>query len=91
MLVVETTTLSTKGQLILPKTIRDAHGWDAGTRFVVEEAPGGVVLRPLTPGAPSRLEEVAGSAQYHGRPKSLSEMDRAIARQVKERHGRGRY
>lgn len=89
--MVETTTLSTKGQLILPKTIRDAHGWDAGTRFVVEEAPGGVVLRPLTPGAPSRLEEVAGSAQYHGRPKSLSEMDRAIARQVKERHGRGRY
>ena len=88
---METTTLSTKGQLILPKTIRDAHGWDAGTQFVVEEAPGGVVLRPLTPASPSRLEEVAGSAQYHGRPKSLREMDRAIARQVKERHGRGRY
>jgi AbrB family looped-hinge helix DNA binding protein len=91
MRAVETTTLSTKGQLILPKMIRDAHGWNAGTRFVVEEAAGGVVLRPLMPALPSRLEEVAGSAQYHGRPKTLSDMDRATAKQVKARHGRGRY
>jgi AbrB family looped-hinge helix DNA binding protein len=91
MRAVETTTLSTKGQLILPKTIRDAHGWSAGTRFVVEEAAGRVVLRPLTPAPPSRLEEVAGSAQYRGRPKTLGEMEHAIAKQVKERRGRGRY
>jgi AbrB family looped-hinge helix DNA binding protein len=88
---VETTTLSTKGQLILPKMIRDAHGWNAGTRFVVEEAAGALVLRPLTPAPPSRLDEVAGSAHYHGRPKTLSEMESAIAKQVKERRGRGRY
>ena len=90
-MIVETTRLSTKGQLILPKAIRDARHWDVGTEFAVEEAPGGIMLRPLKPPPASRLEEVAGCLRYHGRAKTLREIERAIARQAKERRGRGRY
>ena len=36
-----TTTLSTKGQVILPKPIREALGWDAGARLIVERTPEG--------------------------------------------------
>ena len=42
-----TTTISTKGQLILPKAIRDRLQWDAGTRLAVEHTADGVLLKPL--------------------------------------------
>ena len=39
----------------------------------------------------TRLEEVSGCLRYYGRPKTVKEMDRAIAGEVKSRRGRGRY
>ena len=43
---MQTTRLSTKGQIILPKSIRDSRAWGAGTEFTVEETKDGVLLRP---------------------------------------------
>lgn len=40
-------TLSSKGQLVLPKSVRDRHGWKAGDRFQVVETAGAVLLRAL--------------------------------------------
>jgi AbrB family looped-hinge helix DNA binding protein len=88
---MEITKLSTKGQVILPKTIREAYGWNPGTEFAVEEVPGGVALRPLRPSPAARLEDVAGCLQYTGRAKSLRQMEKAIATEVKVRRDRGRY
>ena len=34
---METTRLSTKGQIVLPKGIRAARAWEPGTEFTVEE------------------------------------------------------
>jgi AbrB family looped-hinge helix DNA binding protein len=36
--------LSTKGQVILPKSIRQRRHWDAGTRLVIEDTDDGVLL-----------------------------------------------
>lgn len=55
-----TTTLSTKGQLILPKAVRDRRGWSSGDRLVVEERAEGVLLIREAGGTPTRLEDVAG-------------------------------
>jgi AbrB family looped-hinge helix DNA binding protein len=88
---METTRLSTKGQVILPKAIREAHHWSAGTEFVVEEAAGGVVLRPLRRSPPTRFEDVAGCLRYKGRAKTLKQMEGAILSELKERRARGRY
>jgi AbrB family looped-hinge helix DNA binding protein len=88
---VETTRLSSKGQLILPKSVRDARSWEAGTRFIVEEVPEGVLLRPVRPFAAAAFDEVFGCLKYSGPPKTLLQMKRAIALGVKRRHGRGRY
>ena len=87
----ETTKLSSKGQLILPKSIRDAHNWQPGTKFAVEPVAGGVLLKPLKPFPATRLEDVFGCLKYNGRPKTIAEMDRAIVKELKERRGRGRY
>ena len=56
-----TTRMSTKGQLVLPKAIRERRGWSAGVEFDIEERPEGVLLRPAAKQTPSRMEDVFGS------------------------------
>lgn len=88
---METTRLSSKGQVILPKSLRDAHHWVPGTEFDVEDRPEGVLLRPKKPFPITQLQDVIGCAGYTGPAKSLEEMEEAIAKGVLERHARGRY
>jgi AbrB family looped-hinge helix DNA binding protein len=76
--------LSSKGQLVLPAALRNAHRWGEGDEFVVEEVPEGLLLRPRKPFPATRLDEVAGSLRYAGPPKSIEEMDAAIAAAVRE-------
>ena len=88
---METTKLSTKGQLILPKPIRDKHRWQPGTEFIVEEIPDGILLRQARPFPPTRLDDVIGCLNYRGKPKTIEDMSRGIAEAVKKRDARGRY
>jgi AbrB family looped-hinge helix DNA binding protein len=86
-----TTTLSTKGQLILPQAIRARRRWGPGTRLLVEETPDGVLLKAAPVFAPTRPEDVFGSAKRKGTPISGDDMDAAIVREAKRRRARGRY
>jgi AbrB family looped-hinge helix DNA binding protein len=87
----QTTTVSTKGQVILPKAIRERRNWAAGTRLIAEETPDGVLLKAAPVFAPTRPEEVGGMLAYRGPPKTLEEMDAAITAEVKRRRARWRY
>lgn len=86
-----TTTVSTKGQVILPKAIRERRRWTPGTRLVVEDTAEGVLLKPAPLFPPTRPEDVFGMLRYPGPPKTIEEMDEAIAAEVQRRHARGRY
>jgi AbrB family looped-hinge helix DNA binding protein len=88
---VTTTTVSTKGQVILPKAIRRRRDWPPGTRLVVEETAEGVLLRRARVFPETRTEDVFGSLRYDGPPKTIEEMDEGIVAEVKRRHARGRY
>ena len=58
---METTKLSTKGQIILPASIRAARDFQPGDEFAVEASSRGILLRPLNPPFPrTRLEDVVG-------------------------------
>jgi bifunctional DNA-binding transcriptional regulator/antitoxin component of YhaV-PrlF toxin-antitoxin module len=86
-----TTRLSSKGQLILPKALREQYHRPAGTELEIEERPDSKVLRPKKPVPTTLLTDVVGCAGYRGPAKSLDDMEEAIARGVTERHARGRY
>lgn len=86
-----TTTLSTKGQVILPIAIRRRKHWDAGMRLVVEDTSEGVLLKPAPLFPPTQPEQVFGSLSHSGPPKTLEEMRAGIEAEVKRRHARGRY
>ena len=88
---METTRLSSKGQVILPTSVRDAHRWRPGTEFIVENTADGVLLRPAKSIPQSRLEDVVGCLRYAGKPKTLDQMESAIVAEVKARRGRGRH
>lgn len=83
-----TTTVSTKGQVILPKVIRDQRRWPAGTSLVVRDTPEGVLLtrEPLFP--PTRLEDVVGMLKYDGPPVTIEEMEEAVSEHFRSRYGR---
>jgi AbrB family looped-hinge helix DNA binding protein len=86
---METTRLSSKGQVILPKSIRSAHHWEPGVEFVVEDTPAGVLLRPVRTFPQTCLKEVVGCTGYKGPARTVGEMDAAIAIGVRERNKRG--
>ena len=86
-----TTVISTKGQVILPKAIRDQRQWPAGTRLLVENTPDGVLLSAQPAFAPTRSHEVFGSLRVDGKEKSIAQMNAGIAAEAKRRHARNRY
>jgi len=86
-----TTTVSTKGQVILPKAVRERRHWGAGTRLEVEETDDGVRLTPAPLFPRTRLDDVYGCLAYKGPAKTITEMDEAIAVEVRARHVRSRY
>lgn len=79
-----TTTVSTKGQVILPKAIREQRRWSAGTRLTVEDTPEGVLLKPSPIFPETSVDEVFGSMRA-GRALSVEEMNEAVAREAKRR------
>jgi AbrB family looped-hinge helix DNA binding protein len=85
------TRISTKGQVILPKAVRDRHGWTAGTVLEVEDGPSGVTLKPARVFPPTRPEDVRGVLKYDGPPISIEDMHKGIEDEVRRQHARGRY
>ena len=80
-----TTVLSTKGQFILPKAIRERRQWSAGTRLSVEDTPDGVLLKAEPAFAPTTIDEVFGSLRYEGPAKSIDDMNAAITAEARRR------
>ena len=77
---METTRLSNKGQIVIPKNVRAAHGWEPGLEFIVEDTGDGIKLKPKTPFLETTAEELLGCVDYKGPKKSLKEMQAAIAK-----------
>ena len=83
-----TTSLSAKGQVVIPKDVRDALGWAEGQRLSVRRANGGILLTPATAERPriSWDEFRRRVPRHEGPPISVEDMDAAVARMFAERH-----
>ncbi len=82
---METTKLSSKGQIIIPKAVRDARGWGPGTTFEIEETKDGIMLRPAKPFPSTHIDSVIGCLKWNGPPKTIEEMDAAVLAAAKRR------
>jgi len=75
--------LSSKGQVVIPKEMRDALGLKPGQSLDVTRAGGGILLRPTGAKSGRSFEEITANiralVRYDGPPVSVEEMNRAIA------------
>ena len=76
---METVRLSSKGQFVLPKAIRDLHHWGPGTELMILERDSEVIIRAARPFPETLLEPADASPVYSGTPLTIEDMDRAIA------------
>jgi len=82
---METTRLSSSGQVVIPQAVRDAHGCVEGVEFIVEDVSGGILLRPARHFPATTLDKVAGCLNYTGPGKSIEDMDRAVDDEMQDR------
>jgi AbrB family looped-hinge helix DNA binding protein len=73
-----TTVLSQKGQVVIPKSLREDRGWLPGLRLVVEATPDGLSLRPLDAKRSEAASSLLGCTGYRGPRRSLADMEAAI-------------
>ena len=85
---VPSATVTSKGQITIPKDVRARLGLEAGDRVVfVVHSDRNVVLKP----AKSDVRHLHGMLYRKGRrPRTAEEMDDGIARSVAGKHGRQR-
>lgn len=80
-----TTRLSNKGQIVLPKNIRDSHNWQPGTAFIINDLGDSIILKPIKQFKSTSLDEVMGCMEYKGPKKGLKDFELAIAKGAKGR------
>jgi AbrB family looped-hinge helix DNA binding protein len=89
---MERTQLSSKGQVVIPKAIRDALKLEPGVEFTVTTVANTVVLEPNVRrpkiSAREAVERLRTLRSYRGKPLSVEEMDEAISRRIRKEWSR---
>ncbi len=83
---MNTTKLSSKGQVIIPKSLRTAHHWEAGQELVVVDVGDGILLKPKTPFPETEINDAASCLEFKGKAKTLDDMKSAIAKGIMEKY-----
>ncbi|QMW21770.1 AbrB/MazE/SpoVT family DNA-binding domain-containing protein [Sandaracinobacteroides saxicola] len=86
------TKFSVKGQIVVPKEVRDALGWKAGTSVEVVQRPDGVLLRSVRPKPAhggmtfdERIAKIRAIINYQGPPISKEEWKESIGEYFRTR------
>lgn len=81
------TVLSSKGQAVIPKTVRDALGLMPGDRIEIEIEGGSARLTPVRPTVNRDVAAAAGmfTAPNIGKPRSLFDFDPAALLRQQDR------
>lgn len=69
-----TITLSSKGQVVIPKEIRDELHWVAGTQITLVSSASGVMLKAVPKKTGRRFENLIGMLKHEGQPLSIEEL-----------------
>lgn len=75
---MESTKLSSKGQVVIPKNFRSAYRWETGQELVIIDTGDGILFKTKAPFNESNLSDVAGCLKYAGTAKTLADMEEAV-------------
>jgi AbrB family looped-hinge helix DNA binding protein len=73
-------TITPEGQLTIPQEVRDALGWSAGDRVVIEAVEGVLVAKPRS----THVMDLAGmlGKPPHGAGATIEDMDEAVGQAI---------
>lgn len=78
--------MSSKGQIVIPKAMRDSHHLQPGVEFVIVEEGNSLRLMPASVVKKVTVEEVGGILHRHGRkPMSDDDMQAVLRAKAKAR------
>lgn len=72
---MDSTKLSSKGLVIIPKYIRSSYHWEAGQELIVIDTGDCILLKPKAALLEPKLSEVAGCLHSESTAKTIEEMD----------------
>ena len=82
---METTKLSSNGQVVIPGPLRKSHHWQAGQELVVIDVGDGILLKSGDVFRETQINDVASCLKFTGKARSLEDMELAILKGVKEK------
>jgi bifunctional DNA-binding transcriptional regulator/antitoxin component of YhaV-PrlF toxin-antitoxin module len=83
---MQTIKLTSNRQITIPDNLCQIYNWHEGQEFIIVYFNGSVILKPTQPFKPTTLDDVAGCLPYHGKPKTLEDMETAIRIGVSEQY-----
>jgi AbrB family looped-hinge helix DNA binding protein len=82
-----TATVTSKGQVTIPVEVRKDLGLKTGDKlFFVKRRDGEYALKSKT----GSVMELKGLVKWKGKPASIADMDRAVARGIAQRYARSK-
>lgn len=86
VMAISTTRMSSKGQVVIPETIRKRLGLVAGAQFVVVAGEEAVILKPVVPPSLDEFDELLAEARRQARRLGLKQRDvKEAVRKARER------
>ena len=86
-MAVSTTKMSSKGQVVIPESIRESLGLQTGARFVVVAGQDAILLELVTQPSMEEFDELLAEARRQARRTGLEQSDigNAVAATGRER------
>ena len=82
---METTKLSSKGQVIIPRAFRNSHHWQAGLELMVIDMGDGMLLKPKAPFESTSLADVMGMLKSSVQAKTDEEIQQALKSDIRRK------
>ena len=79
-----TSTMSSKGQIVVPKSLRDELDWPAGAKLKIEKTEKGLSVERIEEFPPKSIDEVLGMFKLD-RPITDEEIETSLRRAVRNR------
>jgi len=73
-----TATLSSKGQVVIPKEIRDELHWDTGTQIVLVSSASGVALKAVSKKTGRKFADLIGILKHEGPRLSIEDLCKPV-------------
>jgi AbrB family looped-hinge helix DNA binding protein len=75
---VATITLSSKGQVVIPKEIRDELRWEPGAQLTVISTPSGVTIKAVPKKTTRNLDDLIGMLKVDGPARSTEDLCKPV-------------